>query len=109
MTTWTQDNTEGDTDEQFGTPNEAQKILIEAFPEVEPQALGDTLQNVWYEDAWRDELVDAVSRRLLAMGYSRLLGESCFHQQGRGEESAYRPPHISAVASPVLSLDGNEG
>lgn len=67
MTTWTQFNTDGYTDDQLETLNEAQNILMEAFPEVETQTVSDLLHNNWCEEASRDELVDIVAKRLVSL------------------------------------------
>lgn len=59
MTMWTHENTEGFTDQELATMNEAQSRLEAAHPEVDPGNLADRLNSAFVPGITADQLVEA--------------------------------------------------
>ena len=62
--TWTEDNTEGFTQEDIDVLNEAQQHLELAHPKVDPTNIADMLNNAWTPEADARQLQRTVERRL---------------------------------------------
>lgn len=63
--TWTDDNTEGFTENELAILNGAQERLEAAFPEVDPSNISDMLNNAFTDGATIHGLFTTVCHRLL--------------------------------------------
>lgn len=61
---WTTENTEGFSDDDLATMNEAQQQLEARFPGVDPGNIGDMLNNAFTHDLDARQLERIVARRL---------------------------------------------
>lgn len=59
MRLWTQDTTEGFTDEELELLDEAQESLEEESPGVDPRNIADALGAAWKTGATFDDLMEA--------------------------------------------------
>ena len=60
MKRWTDDNTEGFTDDELDLLNEAQDILEDRNPDIHHSNICDALNNAWRSGITLEELLNAI-------------------------------------------------